>query len=129
MNNQQQIETIKGCATGNLSSQRALFMAFSEELLATCKRYIGNEAEAKDILQDSFLRIFKYAGIYNHEGRNLKGWMKTICIREALKQIKKKKRTASMDELAYISAVNLVAVQNLDMEELYNLISKLPKGQ
>lgn len=129
MNNQQQLEAIKGCAVGNQSSQRALFMEYSQELLATCKRYIGNEDEAKDILQDSFMRIFKYANTYSHDGGNLKGWMKTICIREALKKIEKNKRTTSMDELEYIPSVNPIAIQNLDIEELYNIIGKLPKRQ
>ena len=129
MNNQQQIDVINGCAAGDLSSQRTLFMAFSEELLATCKRYMGNEDEANDVLQDSFMRIFKYASRYNHEGGNLKGWMKTICIRESLRQIKKNKRTASMDELEYIPAVDPIAVQNLDTEEIHNIISELPKRQ
>jgi len=129
LNKEQQIQAIKGCARGDSAAQRMLFMEFSEMLLGTCKRYMGNEAEAKDVLQDSFMRIFKYAHTFNQEGGNLKGWMKTICIREALKQIKKKKRTASMDELEYIPTVDPVAVQNLDTEELHNLISELPQKQ
>jgi len=129
MNNQQQIEAIRGCAVGNQSSQRALFMEYSEELLTTCIRYMGNEDEAKDVLQDSFMRIFRFADKYNHEGGNLKGWMKTICIRVALRQIEKNKRIASMDELKCIPAVNPIAIQNLDTEELYNIIDELPKRQ
>ena len=129
MNKEQQIKAIKDCARGDSAAQRMLFMEFSEMLLSTCKRYMGNEAEAKDVLQDSFMRIFKYAHTFNHVGGNLKGWMKTICIREALKQIKKKKRTASMDELEYIPTVDPIAVQNLDTEELHKLISELPEKQ
>ncbi|MFT4533321.1 MAG: RNA polymerase sigma factor (sigma-70 family) [Saprospiraceae bacterium] len=129
MNNQQQIEVIKGCAVNDSQSQRALFIAFSEELLATCRRFMGTEDEAKDILQDSFIRIFKHAHTFDPEGGSLKGWMKTICIRIALRQLEKNKRTASMDELKHIPTVDPVAVQNLDMEELYYMINKLPEKQ
>jgi len=90
---------------------------------------MGNEAEAKDVLQDSFMRIFKYAHTFDQEGGNLKGWMKTICIREALKQIKKKKRTSSIDDLVYVPTVAPEAVQNLDTEQLHNIISELPEKQ
>lgn len=120
---------MQGCARGDSASQKILFMEYSEMLLATCVRYMGNRDEAKDVLQDSYMRIFKYAHTFDQKGGNLKGWMKTICIREALKQIKKKKRTASMDELEYIPTVDPMVIENMDTEKLHTMISELPEKQ
>jgi len=129
MNNQQQLINIKGCANGDINSQKELFNAYSSELLATCKRYMKSEDEAKDVLQDSFIRIFKYAHTFNPDGGNLKGWMKTICIRVALRQLKKQKNLASIEDMQCLPAINPVAIQNLDTEELYNAIQELPEKQ
>lgn len=98
-------------------------------LLATCMRYMGDRAEAEDVLQDSFMRIFKYAHTFDHVGGNLKGWLRTICIREALKQLKKKKQTASMDDLNYIPTVDPTVIQSMDTEKLHAMIADLPKKQ
>ena len=98
-------------------------------LLGTCIRYMGSEALGKDVLQDSFMRIFKYAHTFDQENGNLKGWMKTICIRESLKQIKKNKRTTSMDDLTYIPTVSPSVVADMDTEKLHEMISELPERQ
>lgn len=129
MTKEQQIQAMEGCVRGDSASQRLLFMEYSEMLLGTCIRYMGNQAEGQDVLQDSFMRIFKYAHTFDMEGGNLKGWMKTICIREALKQIKKRKRNASIDDLEYIPTVDPQVVQDLGAEELHILISELPEKQ
>ena len=90
---------------------------------------MGTDDEAKDILQDSFIRIFKYAHTFDPIGGSLKGWMKTICIRIALRQLEKNKRTASMDEMKCIPTVDPVVVQNLNVEGLHTMISELPEKQ
>lgn len=129
MTKEEQIELIQRSGKGDAAAQRKLFMEYSEMLLATCTRYMGNKDEAKDVLQDSFMRIFRYAHTFDHIGGNLTGWMKTICIREALKQIKKKKRTSSLDDLQYIPTVDAMVVQSLDTEKLHEMISSLPEKQ
>jgi hypothetical protein len=88
MTKEKQIQVIHGCANGVSVSQKILFMEYSGVLLGVCKRYIRDHSEAKDVLQDSFLRIFKFAHKYDHESGSLLGWMKTICIRIALQKIK-----------------------------------------
>jgi len=98
-------------------------------LLGTCIRYMGNRSEAQDVLQDSFMRIFKYASTFDSNGGNLKGWMKTICIRESLRQIRKRKRMSSMDDLNYIPTINPQVVASLDTEKLHEMISELPEKQ
>jgi RNA polymerase sigma-70 factor (ECF subfamily) len=58
--------------------------------MATAYRYVMSIDESKDILQESWIKIFQNLNNYEDRG-NLLGWMKTIVIRQALKNIAKKK--------------------------------------
>ena len=79
---------VNECVKGNRQAQKELYKMYYGKMMSVCYRYANNTDEAKDVLQDSFLRIFKFAHKYDHESGSLLGWMKTICIRIALQKIK-----------------------------------------
>ena len=74
-NNLQQtndITIIKGCQRQQSAAQRALFEKYSGILFATCYRYVGNQTDARDTLQESFIRIFKYFNKFDPQKGSLK---------------------------------------------------------
>jgi len=94
------IEIIKSCKSGDVKSQHELFMKYSEMLYSTCVRYMGNEYDAKDVLQESFIRIFKYIRNFDFHKGSLKNWMIKICVNESLKSLNKNKlETIDFDEI------------------------------
>ena len=56
MNNQEKI--IKACIKGNRKAQKELYQMFSDKMYGVCLRYANDEDEAKDILQDGFIKVF-----------------------------------------------------------------------
>lgn len=129
MNKKEQIAIIQQCAEGNTIAQRKLYDEFSEMLFATCRRYMGNSHDAMDVLQDGFIRIFKYAHTFDADGGNLKGWMKTICIREALRKLKKKKKFNPLEDMMYQPSIDPSIINTLDVQALHDLIAELPEKQ
>ena len=128
-NNLQQtndITIIKGCQRQQSAAQRALFEKYSGILFATCYRYVGNQADAKDTLQESFIRIFKYFKKFDPQKGSLKSWMIRICINESLKKINSKKTFEGLENLPIEPIENPIIFEQLQMKDLIQLISQLP---
>ena len=51
-------EISRGCKQGNAIAQRALFDKYSPELMAVIFRYVGDDDDAQDVLQDTFISAY-----------------------------------------------------------------------
>ena len=72
---------------------RELYGLYSGYLYALCRRYVSDKETAKDILQDSFVKIFSSIGKFQDRGEgSMKAWMSKIVINEALKHLRKAAR-------------------------------------
>lgn len=93
-------EIIKGCLAGDRRDQELLYRRHSARLYAVCLQYSGNDEEARDILQEGFIKIFENLQYYKHEG-SFEGWMRRITVNTALEKFR--------------SRHNLYRVDNIDM--------------
>jgi RNA polymerase sigma-70 factor, ECF subfamily len=84
-------EIIKGCKQNSAPHQRMLYTRHAPMLKSVCLRYIKDRDEAKDVLQDSFIKIFNSIGKYKGEG-SIEGWLKRIVINVSLDYLKKNQR-------------------------------------
>jgi RNA polymerase sigma factor (sigma-70 family) len=80
------------CIAGDRNSQRALYEQHHGKMLAVCLRYARDMDEAKDILQDGFIKVFNSLDRYNHKG-SLEGWIRRIMVNTAIDRIRKDKRS------------------------------------
>ena len=55
-------------------------------------RYVKDKEEAKDVLHDSFIKIFNSINKYKGDG-SFEGWLKRVVINMSLDHVKKSKRT------------------------------------
>ncbi len=60
---------------------------------------MGNRIDAEEVLQISWIEIFKSLKNYTDQG-NLEGWMKTIVIRQAWKNLKKRKQYSDIENVS-----------------------------
>ncbi|MDB5272212.1 MAG: Sigma-70 region 2 [Chitinophagaceae bacterium] len=84
-------EIIKGCKKFEASSQQVLYNLYRQKMYGVCLRYITDKDEAKDILQDGFIKIFTQFKQYKGEG-SLEGWLRRVMVNTALMHLRKKKR-------------------------------------
>jgi RNA polymerase sigma-70 factor (ECF subfamily) len=121
-------ELVAGCISNHPESQEALFKLFSGKMLAVCLRYTANRAEAEDILQDGFIKVFGKIGSFKNEG-SLEGWVKRIMVNTALDQLRKnKKLTISELDENWDAIDNQKTSDNLDAKDLMKLVQSLPNG-
>ena len=68
---------IKECLKNNRASQKQLYNQFAEVMLGVCYRYTKSVADAEDVLQEGFIRVFKNLQQYKGEGE-LGGWIRRV---------------------------------------------------
>jgi RNA polymerase sigma-70 factor (ECF subfamily) len=92
---------IKGCLAGNRRDQELLYRRHAAKLYAVCLQYSGNDEEARDILQDGFIKIFENLIHYKHEG-SFEGWMRRIVVNTALEKYRSKHNLHRVDDIELI---------------------------
>lgn len=106
-----------------------LFEQYAGKMMTICIRYSCCQAEAEDMLQEAFVRIFTYINQYKFEG-SFEGWLKRIVVNTALKILQKKVIHFSElnEELQEVSNTDSDAWSNLSEREILKLVSSLPTG-
>ena len=122
-------EMIEGALRGEARCQRALFDRYAPLLMAVCQRYCRNQAEAEDVLQDSFIRIFDKLHTYGFQG-SFAGWARRLCVNVALKTYQRKRFTMEQSGLDNLPehGSDPTAFAKLGEEELLALVQNLPDG-
>jgi RNA polymerase sigma-70 factor, ECF subfamily len=124
---------IKGCIKGDRSCQQKFYQTFYGRMLAICMRYAENREEAKDILHDSFIKVFANLTEFEFKG-SIEGWVKRIVTNTAIDIIRKKKNflveldeNRNYDTIAddYQETVEFEQFTNIKVEIIMQLIQKL----
>ncbi|HVD98078.1 MAG TPA: RNA polymerase sigma factor [Cytophagaceae bacterium] len=84
-------EIIDGCKKDDRSAQKALYDRFCKKMNAVSYRYTGSYDDAKDIVHDSFVKIFQKISSYSGEG-SLEGWIRRIVVNHSINFINKKNK-------------------------------------
>jgi len=125
-------EIIKGCQENSRACQEGLYKQYYSLFLKMCLRYAKSMEDAEQLLNDSFLRIFKNIGSFKHAG-SFEGWMKRIVVNTCLDYLKSKQLKDSL-QVSYAAsfpeetnlALSTEAVKKLEFKELLSMVQTLP---
>ena len=82
-------EIVSRIVKGDISAKKYLYCQYAGYLTGVCSRYITDAEDVKDILQESFLKIFSSINAFEYRGPgSLKGWMTRIVVNESLRLLK-----------------------------------------
>lgn len=116
---------------GNKKAMCVAYDKYVGYLMAVCSRYVVDPEDARDVLQDSFIKIFLHISQYqSRENTTLKSWMTKIVVNESLKFLKNSERfhfIESMEELPEISDSN-EEMEDLPFDVMMKMIKRLPDG-
>jgi RNA polymerase sigma-70 factor (ECF subfamily) len=120
---------IKACVSEDRKAQKKLYDLFASKMMMICLRYSKSDLEAEDILQESFIKIFK--NLKNlREYSNVAAWIKRIVINTALNYQRSKLYLYPMVNVEYlkISYDENRALSGFHHDELLKMIQDLPLG-
>lgn len=123
------------CAHGDNVARRELYETYGSRLLALCRRYARDAAEAEDLMQDVFVKIFRVIGRFRWtRPGSLYSWMARVALNLAFDSAKKRRRLAR--ELVNVEALAETVEDDPGYEEtmsvpaevLQGMIAALPEG-
>jgi RNA polymerase sigma factor (sigma-70 family) len=85
-------ELIDGCLTGERRSQQRVYELFYGKMMTVCLRYTKNTDQAKDILQDGFIKVFQSMDKFNRSG-SFEGWIRRIMVNTAIDHFRRTKNS------------------------------------
>jgi len=120
---------ISGCLKGNRRDQELLYRRHAAKFYAVCLQYAGNDEEARDILQEGFIKIFENLIHYKHEG-SFEGWMRKIMVNTALEKFRSKHNLYRIDDFDQIPEPDAQPdnedYAGLEATDLLDIIRELP---
>lgn len=87
------LELARRAATGDRAAQRALFLEQRANVHRALFRILGSNRDLEDLLQDSFIEIFKALGSFRGDS-TLGRWCQTIAVRVAYLAISRRRPPA-----------------------------------
>jgi RNA polymerase sigma factor (sigma-70 family) len=122
-------ELVGRCLAGDAKSHQQLYTKYSSVLYAICLRYARNSENAKDLLQEAFIKVFDGLKYFRFEG-SFEGWMKRVAVNTCLDFNKKLKNEPYNEELEFHTEVGEGERISADLhvEDLFRLLQQLPAG-
>jgi RNA polymerase sigma-70 factor (ECF subfamily) len=85
-------------------------------MLAVCLRYSTDMDQAKDILQEGFIKVFNSLDKFNRKG-SLEGWIRRIMVNTAIDQIRKDKRSLTLSHSEELLDKGLEVVEETEIDD------------
>lgn len=126
-------EIIANCKKEHAPAQELLFKQFAPRMLGVCRRYLVNIDDARDAMQDGFVKVF--LNIHKFEGKSsFNTWITRIMMNTAIDMVKKINKVQFVRDDYYFNDENGLAEEDfvesdgLSQQQLLALIDRLPNG-
>jgi RNA polymerase sigma-70 factor (ECF subfamily) len=90
-------DIVKRCVKGDRKAQRELYEKYYSKMMGVCYRYTNNTEDARDILQDGFVKVYSNIKKYSFNG-SLEGWIRRIIVNTAIDHFRKHKDVFFVDD-------------------------------
>jgi RNA polymerase sigma factor (sigma-70 family) len=126
-------DLVLACQRQEPSAQTAFYDRYKSKLLGVCVRYAKTKAEAEDIFQEGFIKVFKSLNEVRDPGA-IDSWVKSVVIRTAInyynRTTKEQQLHSSLDNMQYEQESDDYGriIDQLNVAVLLDLINQLPDG-
>ena len=122
--------TLAACAEGSRTALRALYEREARWLLGVAMRIVRNRELAEEVLQESFLQIWRGARTFDRNRGSGRGWIYTVVRHRALQEVRRATPTISteapdVENLAGEEPAADESLQGVDSEALERCLEQL----
>jgi RNA polymerase sigma factor (sigma-70 family) len=127
-------EILAGCLKQDNKCKEMIYKSFYGYLIGVILRYVKERADAEELVNDSFIKIFKNLHTFRHpqnpgELQNaFKGWSAKISSRTAIDFLRSKKTFLNVDDIPEDkhTATRETAIALLNVQDIMKLVNALP---
>ena len=126
-------DLVKACQELDPKAQTIFYDRYKSELIGICMRYTKTKAEAEDIFQESFIKVFNHLSELKNIAA-LDSWIKSIVIRTAINYYHRttkselRHRSVESDRLDFDSDDYDRIIDYMNINDLRQVIGTLPDG-
>ncbi|WP_428659590.1 RNA polymerase sigma factor [Runella sp.] len=127
---QKEIELAKACQRNERHAQTAFYNLYKGRLMGICRRYARTGAEAEDIFQEAFIKIFQNIGALQNP-ESVEYWVKSAVVRTAIDYYRQHRREGEqVDYEAVLEdwSTSPTVYDKLTQEEVLAIINEMPNG-
>lgn len=120
---------IQGCLQSEREAQRKLYQYFYGYAMSICVRYSKNNEEAREVLNDGFMKVFTKIEKYDSE-KSFKGWLRRVMINTALDNYRHNYKHYHHRDLeeANQEVISESVTQQLSHADLMQMVQQLSPG-
>ena len=122
-------QLIKACIKGNRQAQIQVYDNYCDAMFNVACRYLGNEEDAKDAMQEGFIKAFTNIRTYKPSA-TFGSWLKRIVINHCLDALKKRQlntKSVEVDCLEIVDEDDWQFKSTISKQDILDTIEKLPE--
>lgn len=117
---------IGGCRKYDTDSQEKLYKKFYGYALGVALTYCSTKADADEVVNDSFMKVFENIETYNIS-KPFKPWLRRIVVNTSIDKARANRRFKNQTEIEEIQPVSSVNVEaELHAKQIYKMLNELP---
>jgi RNA polymerase sigma-70 factor (ECF subfamily) len=123
-------DLIRGCRENNRMSQEMLYRRYARSMYNLCLLYESDRDNAKDILQESFIKIFRNIGRFDRKC-SLKSWLKKIITNTSIDHYRKNHSEAqfiAIEDIVHPCSDEESVASILNTKDIISQVNRLPLG-
>jgi len=127
-------DLIERCTRNDRLAQKQLYEAYAPMLMGVCYRYTKSSAEASDVLQEGFVKIFKSLHTWKQQGP-LIAWMRSVMVRTSLNWLRQHRKLNMHSAIVPNDAISVdpaddeaIGYERLEAAEILAVVRTLPAG-
>lgn len=128
--NIEDFQLARECADGDERAMKELYSRYASGLYGLCVRYVGDRELARDLMHDSFIKIFDTIGKYKPVG-TLKSWMSRVTVNLVIDHLRTSRRleTVSVEPVAekIPDEPSQSDILKIPKEEILKMVAALPE--
>lgn len=122
---------ISQCKEGSRKAHSQVYNACIPYVYSIVKRYIFNHEDAKDVIQETFAKVFSKINTYDSNKGTWNTWLRKITVNQCLLHLRNNKKLALLspiDESPEQSVDESLALDQLSRNDIDKMLAQMPTG-
>ncbi len=123
--------------SGSERSLSFIYKKYYGYLMAVALRYVKEEMEAEDVVNEAFVKIFRKISEFNYESdemvmeKTFKAWIARITVNTSIDKLRTRKEVDSLDDVSAtdLSSHAIMVSTRLEEQDIMKLLYQLPDIQ